>query len=296
MSTSGPTTTTTAEYYYVKNLQGDVIGIVDANGSLVGSYTYNAWGQVISSTDNTVTNRNPIRYRGYYYDTESGLYYLQSRYYNPEIGRFISADILLDSNAGILQGNIFVYCANNPVINSDSTGYKLDKDKIKQFIGDVIKIVDYTVRALNSSKRSGTDSIGVNGSVAAGVAVSVSAGVTYDNQGNFGLYFTPAVGGGTPAIGTSISKTSTNAPTIYHQSGIGFQVGGSVTITGVAVGAEYVTFKSGTPGKLYHGITVSGSSGGLPWVELHAEVGYSFVFGGNIYEILGHIRKSIVGS
>ena len=113
---------TTTEYYYLKNLQGDVIGIIDANGSLVGSYTYNAWGQVISSTDNTVTNRNPIRYRGYYYDTESGLYYLQSRYYNPEIGRFISADGYAATGDGILCYNMFAYSSNNPIMNVDPDG------------------------------------------------------------------------------------------------------------------------------------------------------------------------------
>ena len=79
------------QYYYVKNLQGDVMRIVDATGAVVANYTYDAWGKVTNS-GNIVGLYNPIRYRGYYYDTDTGFYYLQSRYYDPAIKRFISAD------------------------------------------------------------------------------------------------------------------------------------------------------------------------------------------------------------
>ena len=83
------------EYYYLRNLQGDIAGIVDGTGSLVVEYTYDAWGKLLSITGSladTVGVLNPLRYRGYYYDTETGLYYLQSRYYDPETGRFLNAD------------------------------------------------------------------------------------------------------------------------------------------------------------------------------------------------------------
>ena len=79
------------QYYYVKNLQGDVVKILNASGSVVANYYYDAWGKV-TNTGNIVGLYNPIRYRGYYYDTDTGFYYLQSRYYDPMVKRFINAN------------------------------------------------------------------------------------------------------------------------------------------------------------------------------------------------------------
>ena len=111
-------------YYYVTNLQGDVVAILNSSGTMVVSYTYDAWGQLLGTvdyTDDGLGTLNPLRYRGYVYDVETGLYYLQSRYYNPTWGRFINADSQLSTS--ILAGvNLFVYCYNNPVCFSDSTG------------------------------------------------------------------------------------------------------------------------------------------------------------------------------
>ena len=114
---------TEAEYFYRKNLQGDVIGIVDANGASVAEYRYDAWGQILSATG-TMASVNPIRYRGYYFDQETGLYYLQSRYYDPVVGRFINADDAgtLGANGEILSYNLFAYCLNNPVSSIDPNG------------------------------------------------------------------------------------------------------------------------------------------------------------------------------
>ena len=109
-----------APYYYLKNAQGDVVSIVDANNNIVGSYTYDAWGKVLSVTG-SIAQINPIRYRGYYYDTETNLYYLQSRYYDPETGRFINADGLFSS--GITTTNMFSYCCNNPIVSADESGH-----------------------------------------------------------------------------------------------------------------------------------------------------------------------------
>ena len=97
-----------------------MLAIVDASNNVVGSYTYDAWGKVLSVTG-TIAEINPIRYRGYYYDTETGLYYLNSRYYDPEIGRFVNADNQLAT--GDMTGmNLFSYCGNNPVNRTDSSG------------------------------------------------------------------------------------------------------------------------------------------------------------------------------
>ena len=110
-------------YYYLKNQQDDVLKIVDGSGNVVGSYTYDAWGKVLSATGE-IAQANPIRYRSYYYDAETGLYYLQSRYYDPEIGRFISADDTqyLGASGTALGYNLFGYCENNPVNAADPDG------------------------------------------------------------------------------------------------------------------------------------------------------------------------------
>ncbi|MBR4286128.1 MAG: hypothetical protein IKT55_00320 [Clostridia bacterium] len=116
----------TNHYYYVTtNMQGDVLGIYSAAGDLLASYTYDAWGNCtvnIVNSDYTIGNDNPIRYRSYYYDADTGLYYLQSRYYNPEIGRFINADGTLNGNGDIIGYNMFAYCSNNPIMFSDPSG------------------------------------------------------------------------------------------------------------------------------------------------------------------------------
>ena len=112
-------------YYYIKNLQGDVISIFNANGNEVATYTYDAWGRTLATTDTSGVNIsaiNPIRYRGYYYDTETGFYFLQTRYYAPEICRFLSADTYVSTGQGILGYNMFAYCLNNPINNKDFSG------------------------------------------------------------------------------------------------------------------------------------------------------------------------------
>ena len=113
--------------YYMYNLQGDVVGLADAaTGKIIAKYLYDAWGKCVSvenADGYTIGTANPFRYRGYYYDNDTGLYYLQSRYYDPAIGRFINADTYTTTDAdGLLSTNMFAYCENNPVNMSDETG------------------------------------------------------------------------------------------------------------------------------------------------------------------------------
>ena len=115
------------KYSYVKNLQGDVIRIINANGVTVVEYNYDAWGNILSTTGSmasTLGAANPFRYRGYYYDTESGWYYLNSRYYDPLVGRFINADGYVSTGQGLSGYNMFAYCGNNPVMHIDFSGEK----------------------------------------------------------------------------------------------------------------------------------------------------------------------------
>ena len=118
-----------AVYYYAYNAQGDVIGLYSVNqyGYFVPQvyYTYDAWGKVLSITGNmadTLGKQNPFRYRGYYYDSETQFYYLNSRYYDPEVGRFINADGYVSTGQNILGSNMFTYCGNNPVNRADAGG------------------------------------------------------------------------------------------------------------------------------------------------------------------------------
>lgn len=115
-------------FFFEKNLQGDIIAIYNESGDQIGTYTYTAWGEVSSIFNkertvlefNILFTMNPFRYRGYYYDVETGWYYLQSRYYNPQWGRFLNADGRL--NGGILGYNQFAYCLNNPIMFCDHSG------------------------------------------------------------------------------------------------------------------------------------------------------------------------------
>jgi len=110
-----------------------VTGLIDSTGTMVVEYTYNAWGKILSTTGTLATSlgqSNPFRYRGYYFDTETGLYYVTSRYYDPETCRMLNADdteILQETQEELLGANLFAYCGNNPVMYSDSTGMWLDR-------------------------------------------------------------------------------------------------------------------------------------------------------------------------
>lgn len=114
-------------YFYKKNIQGDIIGLVDKTGTEVVTYTYNTWGLLTGTTDRSgkgLAEKNPFRYREYYYDVELGLYYISSRYYDPETRRFLNADDpdVLEIQSDLQDKNLYVYCDNNPVVRVDEDG------------------------------------------------------------------------------------------------------------------------------------------------------------------------------
>lgn len=114
-------------YLFIKNIQGDITGIMDEEGNILVTYAYDAWGNHISTVYSngggaTGARFNPFRYRGYYYDTELGFYYLNSRYYDPAVGRFINADVYVSTGQGLLGYNMFAYCLNDPVSHKDDQG------------------------------------------------------------------------------------------------------------------------------------------------------------------------------
>ena len=121
-----------SQQIFSKNALGDVKYLLSGNGSVLAKYTYDEWGKKISVTDengNPVTDGtniahlNPFRYRSYYYDDETGLYYLNSRYYDPVTCRFVNADILITTDSNTIGINLYIYCGNNPVNRTDANGF-----------------------------------------------------------------------------------------------------------------------------------------------------------------------------
>ena len=165
-------------YYYIYNVQGDVIALADAStGKLVVTYIYDAWGKLVElkdTTANSVGTQNPFRYRGYYYDTETGLYYLNSRYYDAETGRFINADkhIVTDCK-NVLSANMFAYCMNNPITNDDQSGEFINTI-LGAMTGAVCAVVtrdrreSWTQAALRGAATGAIAGLGVDSCIATG--------------------------------------------------------------------------------------------------------------------------------
>lgn len=194
-----------AKYYLIKNLQGDVLQIRNVNNAVVANYEYDAWGRVVSvkyanGNDINVSNHigviNPIRYRGYYYDSETGFYYLKSRYYDPAICRFISADDPSYLGAGeTTQGlNLFAYCLNDPVNYSDSDG-QWPSWATKLVVAVAVVAVVATVAAVTVATAGA-------GTAAAAIAVGAAKGAAA------GMASGAAIGAATGAVSHRVSTGS----------------------------------------------------------------------------------------
>ena len=132
-------------YYFQKNLQGDIIGITDQNGAVKARYSYDAWGIPEIKFDNSdcqIAIINPFRYRSYYYDEEIGFYYLQSRFYDAMVGCYINADEIdtIGFDSHVLLPNIFAYCKNNCINESDESGMFSFNDLFKKISGFIQKL------------------------------------------------------------------------------------------------------------------------------------------------------------
>lgn len=139
------------QYFYLTNQMGDVLAITDTEGNIVSNYEYNAWGKVLTA-DTDIAKQNPIRYRRYYYDNETGYYYLQSKYYDSNICRFINSDntkVAQSCKDYIYGKNLFAYCSNNPINETDNNGNvffsiivkslsKMFLGVLSQYAGDII--------------------------------------------------------------------------------------------------------------------------------------------------------------
>ncbi len=169
-------------FWFEKNLQGDIVAVYDEDGTKLISYTYDAWGNFTTTYHNGCTashiaNLNPFRYRGYYYDTETGLYYLQSRYYDPAVGRFINADEYVSTGQGILGNNMFAYCNNNPITYTDSSGESLTVAALI-FIGSAI-IFGAGAGAFSAACSGGDTEDIIIGAIEGGITGGVAATIAY---------------------------------------------------------------------------------------------------------------------
>ena len=232
-------------------MQGDVTKIIDGSGNVVVQYAYDSWGKVLSVTGSlasTVGAKNPIRYRGYYYDTESELYYLNSRYYDPEVGRFISPDVVAE------DGNLYNYCQNDPVNRSDDSGYLSAKwRKILKWAA-IATVAVATVAICAVTAGAAAAAIPVAAAfIGGGVGMGVSATTQYIATGTVNLeqmFFDGLVG----AVNGAIATTGIG---LIGSVALGGVVGGAAS-----VGEDWLNDKTIDPLKMLSGVGL-GMVGGL---------------------------------
>ena len=191
------------ECILVKNQQGDVERVISADGTILASYTYDAWGNVLTS-EGTLATSNPIRYRGYYFDTETSLYYLQSRYYDPAVGRFINADNYATTYKTSTGANMFAYCLTNPA-NCKDDGGELANWLIGGVVGAVAGIVGQVLSDAATSLLTGKVTVS-NWQTYAGAAVGGAAGgIVLATTGNVNAA-NAVTGAVTTGVGQSLEK------------------------------------------------------------------------------------------
>ena len=287
-------------YLFQKNVLGDVTHIYDTEGNLKARYIYDAWGNhrvfngdgvdITESNDmNEIGLVNPIRYRSYYYDVETGLYYLRARYYDPETGRFISQDDTQFIDSQHLMGlHLYVYCQNNPVAMRDSAGTVptiVGPAWIKNLWENSKKIINRVEEKFSQINLTYSRGIGFNVSVFC-LSFGAQGGMSIDAKGNIAPQFTLS-GGTTSSSGFGISvvsyQTTTNAPDIHKLAGPGGQIGGSITvpIEGVPVvfGGDINVIPDFDNSDTYLGYTKVAGVSLMPGDidgELHTTVGYTF--------------------
>ena len=274
-------------YYYAYNSRGDIIGLYDANGTKYCTYSYDPWGNILSVknanggniSSDTIAYYQSLRYRGYVYDTETGFYYLQSRYYDPVTRRFINADGLVSTDTGILGNNIFAYCGNNSVIHSDRSGTRYDDF----FVSSITRMQKRAARSKKTSekrfpKKTEPILIKYNNAYVVGNSVSVgffaylglSKGLAFDHEGNVAVINTISIGRATPDLSASGFMSLTNAKNVYELEGLSKQFGFSGDADGVSVGGD-ISWSD-------NGIVQTGPSAGAGFSPAEYHYGYSYSY------------------
>ncbi|WLD94439.1 RHS repeat-associated core domain-containing protein [Alkalihalobacillus sp. AL-G] len=256
------------EYFYLRNIQGDITGLADESGTEVVSYQYDTWGKLISITGtlaDTVGKKNPYRYRGYRYDSETGLYYLNARYYNPEWSRFINTDSYGGEIGELLSHNVYAYCVNNPVNNVDPSGHwyaRIDRYsgssgtlRTNEKLGESIQITNPSYNPSNhdsnNNEPSNVEQELVSGTAGSHTEMVIGGIVDNVKTGSKGLKILPGAASsfveGTIDIGVFGEPTIPVIATI-GTLGIASKLSTDITlrnsgnkITAFAVGTVYVT-------------------------------------------------------
>ena len=250
-----------SKYYLIKNIQGDVVQLRNVNNSVIACYDYDAWGNLLSVTNaggteitssTSIALINPIRYRGYYYDNETGFYYLQSRYYDPANCRFISADdpeTLTAEFENCIQYNLFAYCFNNPINLSDETGTWPSWATIALGAAAAVVAVAVTVVTLGAAAPAAACtltaigmSIGANYAVASTAATVAVAATTVATAAYTGDMAYSAVTGDSLLLDT-VFQGNTDA----YNTGLAITSIATAGMLEMAVQSPGVCFVAGTP-------------------------------------------------
>ncbi len=289
-------------YSVIRNALGDVVALYTAEGILVGTYEYDPYGKLISETPNAsyedkdgILVKNPFRYRGYYYDNETGWYYLQSRYYDPTVRRFINADtpdLLTNDCDNLMQYNLFMYCNGDPVNGIDPSGH--------------IDFMDFyftlmSIQAIISGNTLPTESNSEGGArmaTATGVSASFTMGFVYlaslqlykDQYGNAALQFTcgDGIGGGAGLTIGPFEAIYPHVQSIKETEKFGVITGGSGGYLG-ELGADMLF---GGEGDDLHPIGGSVGAYGGAGAEGHVIMGYTHtIFRINLFEKINRLNK-----
>ena len=288
-------------FWFEKNLQGDIVAVYNSDGVKCISYVYDAWGKILKTTThnsegtNAYASKNSFRYRGYYYDRDLRLYYLQSRYYDSKICRFINADGELAEVSEDLQGyNLYAYCFNNPIMYSDQSGNwpKLFDNIINWFKG-------VSEESNNTTNCSIIDNVNYTSSTGINISLSPSAFIfnfqiafSIDAKGNAALQlaFSGGFTTGSPGASISVFNMKTNAPSVDHLEGMGYQMGGSagILVSGfpLMVGADVNLIPDSVTNELYWGNTTY-IGVGTPGGEGHVAWGKTFTIPNTRFNIFG---------
>ena len=268
----------TQTYYYVLNLQGDVVGLMNTSMQMVVRYSYDPWGKLTGTTATSayvaLAQANPLRYRSYCYDIETGFYYLQTRYYDPTIARFINADSYLSTGAtGLLSYNMFAYCENNPVMYSDIGG-SVRNYCVMEADNGTPGVVEAVAR---EAKGKGITGFGV--SAVAGWVYVANASVFYvkDAYGDEALLVVAGAGGGLNISrsmeigGPSLSGLYISFPDADRIS----DLEGSGATVGATIGIFSGDMSIATSGKQENSYDYGGWFS--PGLEFHAVITYCWV-------------------
>ncbi len=266
---------TETRYFFTKNAQGDIVGVYRCSDSvLVGNYEYDLWGNIVSITENNapkvnvtadtfILNRNPLRYRGYYYDSETGFYYLNARYYDPKVHRFISADSQIAGVSEDVNGyNLFAYCNNNPVNCQDQSGewpQLTNTQKVVIGLGLITALAVVTVATAGTGTVLACAAMGALEGAATGAVTGaasgalISGGITYLTTGDIQATKKAAIDGAADgfmwgSIGGAVTG-GMNSPHCFAAGTLVCTVDGEVPIEDIEVG-DYVLAENPETGEI----------------------------------------------